>query len=156
MHYINRPKARFAFEVSYIQDGSDEVMDGWLVNDDSETDCYMLIWIDRARTDKLNRIVADDFEQVTICFVTKKSIISYLRSYRYTIDRIKGLAKEMRTTDIGDKIVISPDAVLYYTRKGYSEQPINILIERDVLCRLSHGVYDVSREEVIKRPSQRQ
>lgn len=150
LHFINDPRDTFVFEISFLQDDSGEVMNGWFVSDNNITDCYMLSWIDQARTDKINRIVADDFEQVTICFITKKKVISYLAACGYSLQSIKTMADEMRKNGQENKAYISTDAILYYSRVGYPEQPINILISRSVLCRLSYGVYVVSREGVIK------
>lgn len=155
LHFINKPRDTFVFEVSFLKADSGEVRSGWLVSDDNITDCYMLVWIDRARTDKINRIVAEDFEQVTICFITKKKVISYLASCGYTIQKIKVLADEMRKKEQETTAFISTDAVLYYSREVIPERPINILINKRVLYRLSYGVYVVTREGVIKEQIQR-
>lgn len=154
LHFINNPRDTFVFEISFLQDDSGEVMNGWFVSDNNITDCYMLSWIDQARADKLNRIVAEDFEQVTICFITKKKVISYLVSCGFAIDKIKNLANKMRVKELADTYHLSHDAVLYYS-KNIKEQPINILINRSVLYQLSYGVYVVSRKGVIKEQIQR-
>ena len=154
LHFINNPRDTFVFEISFLQDDSGEVMNGWFVSDNNITDCYMLSWIDQARADKLNRIVAEDFEQVTICFITKKKVISYLVSCGFAIDKIKSLANKMRANEMADTYHLSHDAVLYYS-KNIKEQPINILINRSVLYQLSYGVYVVSRKGVIKEQIQR-
>lgn len=154
LHFINNPRDTFVFEISFLQDDSGEVMNGWFVSDINITDCYMLSWIDQARADKLNRIVAEDFEQVTICFITKKKVISYLVSCGFAIDKIKNLANKMRVKELADTYHLSHDAVLYYS-KNIKEQPINILINRSVLYQLSYGVYVVSRKGVIKEQIQR-
>ncbi len=150
LHFINDPRDTFVFEISFLQDDSGEVINGWFVSDNNITDCYMLSWIDQARTDKINRIVAEDFEQITICFITKKKVISYLASCGFTIDKIKSLANKMRVNEMADSYHLSRDAVLYYS-KNIKEQPINIVINRSVLYQLSYGVYCVSRKKTIKK-----
>ena len=96
LHYINAPRRTFAFELSYYSDKINDITDGWFVSDNNKTDAYVLVWIDSARTDKLNRIVEEDFQEVTIALIGKQKIINYLKQRGYPIHKLKKLSHDLR------------------------------------------------------------
>ena len=148
LHFINAPKPRFAFEVSYLLDKNDRVMDGWLINTANQTDYYNLIWINEARTHCLNRIVAEDFLKVTALLIGKKNVARYLSDNGYTLEKIKLLAQRMRNNK--ERIIrLTPDSVLYFSNKeSYEEKPINILIKEEVLRKYAAELYIVTRDTI--------
>ena len=146
LHYINNPKPTFALEVSYINEKTMDVSDGWFVSNSSKTDCYLLVWVDSARTTLVNRLVEEDFNEITAVLVTKKRIIQYLGRLGYSIERIKQCAHDLRDNDSTNAIELSPTVFLYYSNEGYDEKPINIVIDKKVLYTLAYGVYKVNRE----------
>lgn len=148
LHYINNPKDTFAFEVSFLQEDTGDVVDGWFVSRSNLTKCYMLVWLDKARTDKLNRIVAEDFEEVTIYFIVKEKIKSYLLELGLSTEALKEKASDMRQNNV-KLIQISKDAFLYHSEK-YKESPINVVINRDVLKTKAYGIYHVTKEGLSK------
>ena len=148
LHYINAPKPTFAFEVSYLLDKDKRVMDGWLINTSNQTDYYNLIWINEARTDCLNRIVAEDFLKVTALLIGKEKVVQYLSDNGYTLEKIKILAQKMRNNK--EKIIrLTADSVMYFSNEGpYEEKPINVLINEEVLRKYAAGVYIVTRDTI--------
>ncbi len=150
LHYINAPRRTFAFEVSYYNDETGGISDGWLVNNDNKTDYYVLVWIDSARSDQLNRIVEDDFNEITVAAVAKKRIIYYLERLGYPVKRIKKISRDMRFNNNKNYFKLSEDAFLYFTKEGYEEKPINIVIDRRILWTLASGIYKVDRKNCVK------
>ncbi len=150
LHYINNPRDTFAFEVSYISDKGD-VLDGWLISKDNITDCYLLAWIKEARTDKLNRIVSEDYLNVEISFITKKQILNYLSSLKYSIAKISKEASLLREDGSKNRVEISSDCFLYHSKIEYTEDPINIVISKSVLENLAYANYNISKDEIIKK-----
>ena len=148
LHFINAPRPRFAFEVSYLLDKNDRVMDGWFINTANQTDYYNLIWINEARTHCLNRIVAEDFLKVTALLISKKNVVRYLSDNGYTLEKIKLLAQKMRNNK--EKIIrLTADSVMYFSNEGpYEEKPINVLMNEEVLRKYAVGVYIVTRDTI--------
>lgn len=150
LHYINEPRRTFAFELSYYNDKTKSILDGWFVRNENKTDHYVLVWIDSARTNQLNRIVEDDFNEVTVAVVAKKRIMYYLEQLGYPIKRVKKIARDMRFNHNKNYFKLSEEAFIYYTKEGYEEKPINIVIDRNALWELADGIYIANRSECIK------
>lgn len=150
LHYINEPRPTFAFEVSFYNENTRSISDGWFISDSNKTDAYLLVWIDSSRTNQINRLVEEDFNEVTTLLIAKKRIIQYLSSLEYSIKLIKVLADKMRTDNKGNVYKLSPDAFIYYSNNGYDEKPINVVINRETLYKLAYGVYKVSRTDFKK------
>ena len=150
LHYINEPRRTFAFEVSYYNERTNGISDGWFVSNDNKTSHYVLVWVDSARTDQLNRIVEDDFNEITVAVVAKNRIVNYLEQLGYPIKRIRKIARDMRFNQNKNYFKLSEEAFIYYTKEGYDEKPINIVINRTVLWTLAYGVYKVDRTECRK------
>ena len=150
LYYINKPRQTFAFELSYYNDRTNGIQDGWFISDNNKTEYYVLIWIDSARTDQLNRIVEEDFNEISVALISKKKVLRYLSYQGYSIERLKSTAQDMRAGHKGNPVKISESAFIYYTEKGYDEKPINVVIDRTVLDELAYGVYTVKRTGVSK------
>ena len=150
LHYINEPRPRFAFEVSYHNEKADSITDGWFVSDKNKTDYYILVWIDSAKTDRLNRIVEEDFNEITVALIAKAKISRYLEDCGYPIKRIRKIARDMRFNPNSERFKLSDEASIFYTKKGYDEKPINVIIEMPAILRLAYGFYAVNRAECKK------
>lgn len=150
LHYINEPRTTFAFEISYYSDNALKIVDGWFVSSSNKTDYYNLVWIDSARIDQINRLVEEDFKEITVAFVSKKKIIQYLSNKGFSIDYIKGIARELRENEEDRKIELSNGVFLFYSSEGYDEKPINIVVDRRILMDLAYGTYKVTRNNCQK------
>lgn len=151
LHYINAPRRTFAFELSYYSDKIKDITDGWFVSDNNKTDAYVLVWIDSARTDKLNRIVEEDFQEITVALIVKDKIVNYLKQRGYPIHKLKKLSHELRERqNETNAFMLSKDVFLYYSKKGYDEKPINVVIDKTILSELAYGLYKVNRTSCTK------
>jgi len=151
LHYINAPRRTFAFELSYYSDKINDITDGWFVSDNNKTDAYVLVWIDSARTEKLNRIVEEDFQEVTIALIGKQKIINYLKQRGYPVHKLKKLSHDLRECqNETNAYMLSKDVFMYYSKKGYDEKPINVVIDKTILSELAYGLYKVNRTNCTK------
>lgn len=150
LHYINNPRPTFAFEVTFYSENTQDIEYGWFVNDSNKTDCYILIWIDAARTNQINRLVEEDFKEITVFFVPKKEIIQYLSGLGYSIDKIKVIASNMRSGTTESPYKLSTDTFIYYTNERYDEKPINVVIGKKALSNIAYGIYKVTRNSFTK------
>lgn len=149
LHYINSPKETFAFEISYYSTEKNDYLDGWFVNDSNKTDFYLLIWIERARTAELNRIVAEDFEQLSVLLVSKRKIKSFIEKLGFSSLRLKAEAAELRENQDNNIKNCSEDIFIYKSVIEYDEKPINLIVPRVVLEELAYMKFLVTKAEVI-------
>ncbi len=147
LYYINRPVNSFAFEIDYYDEEKEAVVDGWFVSQSNETDEYLLLWIERARTTKINRLVADDFEVVNANLIEKNHLKKYLEGIGITDYGLKKKAIEMRDCDIA-RVDFGENCHLKYSASGFTEKPINLVINKNVLDDLSYGRFVITKEEV--------
>ena len=71
------------FLIDYYDEKTETVVDGWFIGN-NETDEYLLMWIPKARTNHINRLVAEDFICVNADLLQKKRIQDPLPvSYRH-------------------------------------------------------------------------
>lgn len=137
--YINSkyPLKTFAFELSFININN-ERQDGWLLNKDIVTDIYGLIWPKKAKRLPLESI--DDIEEIDYAFVKKSSILNYLGMLGWTLDKLAAKENMIRRmegkTEMGD--LNKHGCKFSYTpREKKVENPINVLIPKDILMDMS-------------------
>lgn len=149
LYYINRPVESFAFEIDYYDEKSDGIVDGWFVSEKNETDEYLLMWINKARTNHVNRLVAEDFEEVEADLINKQHIKAYIAKLGATDSFLKQKAIEMRDKKMRRYDICDSCHITYSFDKGnYSEKPINIVIDKKILDELSEQRYLISKEKV--------
>jgi hypothetical protein len=150
LYYINKSLPTFAFEVDFIN-RNNELAQGWLFNNDLLTDYYFLIWPNATQND-LSKIKAEDFTTLDCLMISKKKIQSYLQSKGWSNKRIFEKARELRNGTSSGKISIQGENDFYFyfsESKYYSEQPINIIIRKNVLIYLADQHYNITKSQVI-------
>lgn len=132
--FINKPLHTFAFELSFINKFN-QIQDGWLLNDDLETDIYGLVWIDKAKSNILTSI--DDIEEVTTAYIKKKDILQYLEDLGWSIDNLYRKSDAIRENN-GDVYMgnIFKNGCKFAYSKQLVEKPINVLIPREKLIEM--------------------
>jgi len=147
LYYINNPVDSFAFEIDYFSEERGHIVDGWFINDSNKTDDYLLLWIEKARTTEINRLVAEDFENVSVDLISKKHIKAYLDGLGISNAVLKKKALEMRKNKL-KRVDFSDDIHLSYSMKGYAEEPINLVIKKKVLDEISTKQYKISKTDI--------
>ncbi len=147
LYYINRPVGSFAFEIEYYSEKCGHNVDGWFINNQNLTDDYLLLWIDKARIDKVNRLVAEDFEYVHADLISKDRLKAYLTRLGISDKELKQKAVEMREKSIL-RIDLNEDIHLSYSVDGYSEKPINLVIDKKILDNISSKRYEIKKDGI--------
>jgi len=146
LYYINQPVDSFAFEIDYYDEKNEMVVDGWFI-ENNETDEYLLMWIPKARTNHINRLVAEDFICVNADLLQKKRIQAYVEQLGLTKKVLKEKANMMRNENI-ERMDISDMCHIVYSIKGFSERPINLVVEKTVIDDLSDRIFEIKKDEL--------
>lgn len=146
LYYINQPVDSFAFEIDYYDEKKEMVVDGWFI-ENNETDEYLLIWIPEARTNLINRLVAEDFICVNADLLQKKRIQAYVEKLGLTKKVLKEKANMMRNENI-ERMDISDMCHIVYSIKGFSEKPINLVVNKTVIDDLSDRIFEIKKDEL--------
>lgn len=154
------------FEMS-IKNSAGNIQDGWLVADGSQTTYYDIIGLS-CTTDDHTKLSA--FEQITgidILWVHKKTLLDYIEQYT-SIEQLKYDAKMLRecydrgeSYDIIDIVINgdnTPKTRKYYTHRKFhltyspalEEQPVNLVVYRDVLQSLEHARHWTVTKNYVK------
>lgn len=132
-HYVNKNLPTFAFELNFI--GRDQRLHtGWLYDDKKETEYYLLSWI-WAKKEK--GFTADDITKLEIMLVSRKRITFSLAHHGLTKERAFDISKALRAKkQFGVSEKTQKPFYLYYT-KHLVEQPINVIIRKQALKKIS-------------------
>ena len=145
LHYINQSLPTFAFELEFLWQG--KAMKGWFLNDSLRTTHYLLLWPNATETD-LSLITSDDFTTVEGMMISKEKLRNYLDGIGLTDDLLleattllhqQGVSGPRKTAYDGIKFYMSPSTT-------YSENPINIVINKRILTSLADAHYLISRQ----------
>lgn len=150
LYYINKPLDTFIFEIDYWKTESGSIIDGWFISKTNETDIYLLLWINKARTSMINRLVSEDFIEVEACILSKKKVKEYIQRQGLTDGRLKEISKQMRK-DAKKYWDISDECHLSFSQQ-LEEKPVNLVVKKRVLEELCEGMYLITKEkaELIK------
>lgn len=149
LYYINRPVDSFAFEIDYFDERENGIVDGWFVSNSNETDEYLLMWIQEARTSHVNRLVAEDFEIVEADLIKKAHLKAYIEKLGISDKVLKKKAIEMRDKKT-QRYDFNEECHITYSAKGFSDAPINLVIKKSVLDKLSEERFLITKDEVKK------
>lgn len=151
LYYINKNLPTFAFEIDFINT-SNQLSQGWLFNKELITNYYLLVW-PYATTNKLSGIQSENFTKVECLIIDRTKIINYLNFRGWDYDNISNKAFDIRMENTIGKISIPNENNFYFYHSDpniYSEQPINIVIRKNILLELAEVGYVVSRNNVIR------
>lgn len=146
LYFINRPLDSFVFEINYYDEKTEKVVDGWFIQN-NETDMYLLIWIPEARTDKINRLVAEDFICVNADLLQKKRIQTYVEQLGLTKKDLKEKANMMRNENI-KRLDIDDTCHIVYSIKRVPEKPINLVVSKAKIDDLSDRIFEIKKDEL--------
>ena len=129
LDFLNKMLPTFAFELSYLKDGS--WRKGWLFDTKKETEAYFLI----------NSIMFrnNEFHNVKIYAIYRDKLLKYIENNILPESEIYFLERNIREDlEVENKIPIKGicDSIgyLYYSKKIY-EKPINLVLKLDNLVK---------------------
>ena len=157
IYYSNAMIPTFAFELDSIQKGYEEPIEGWFVNDDLETQFYMLIWPNvkcvRDGTKwirkEISEIRKEDFTIVESMLIKKKNIRIELENNGYDKSHLIEYAKRYRkmcaSSDSNHEEKMF-DGVKIMFSGHLAERPINLVIRKELLYELAERIYLISQD----------
>ncbi|MGL4402651.1 MAG: hypothetical protein ACRCTS_02835 [Fusobacteriaceae bacterium] len=153
LYYINNPLPTFAFELQFLNRNS-EVSEGWLINSNLENDYYMLIWPSAKHSD-LSLITKDDFSQIECLLIKKSEILNFLERKGWTTEKIKNEIDTIHSHNQFGRINIPNERDFFFYHSSpdkYIEQPINLVVYKKVLLKLSRHHYIITKNSrVVKK-----
>lgn len=148
IYYINKPLNTFIFEISFFYKESKGYIDGWFVSENNETQVYLFLWINEARTNEVNRLVAEDFTSVEAMFIEKKRVKEYISSLGFSDAKLAEYANKMRENST-TRMDINEDCHLTLSNK-LEEKPINLVVNKEILEKLCKSSYIVGKDGLKK------
>lgn len=123
LDYINEDLPTFAFELSYLKNGT--VKPGWFIDSKKTTDFYGLV----------TSIYCDEPNKFTSCkyyFVNRVKLIDYLSS-RINLKSIERPQKH--GISLVPNLFAKKEGYLYLSSKNKIEQPLNLILKLDFLIK---------------------
>ncbi|OEH86387.1 hypothetical protein BHU72_13270 [Desulfuribacillus stibiiarsenatis] len=152
LYYINKGLPTFAFELNFINRRND-LAEGWLLNDELDTDYYLLVWPYATHT-SLKTLTEEDITKLECILIKKSKIHEYLIAKGWDKNRIYHKADGIRNVDTYGRIAIEGEDNFYFFYSDptkYTESPINLVIKKYVLKKLSKGIFVVTKDEVEEK-----
>lgn len=154
LYYSNIMIPTFAFEVDSIQKNSKKPVLGWFLNENLETEYYMLIWPNVKCNQKngwkrkaIRELKADDFTIVEAMLIKKERILDYLKRFGWDKEKILRKAEKLREEKASGKYAIPGTSDFYfYASDKIAEYPVNIVINKKILRCLAAQSYFISSE----------
>lgn len=137
VRYMNRELSTFSMELSFIDRGN-HLCDGWLVDEGKANDSFIFVWLDEVDATDPSRLgFISQLKRVEFALVDREAIVQYLTNLGWTREKLKKKADRLRrhaNEPVGNLCV---DGCRFTVSKRLVEQPVNVLLTRDVLIGLS-------------------
>lgn len=154
LQYINKDIPTFAMEIYYRGNT------GWFMNDDLETDAYLLVWPQATVTD-LSAIALEDFTQCGCMLIYKQVLRKYVRGF-LSDDHLMQAAKALDRGDLDWEhdqwnryhVPGNPELYLTISRQLY-ERPVNLVIKKHILKQLCRFEVIVEKDNIRFLENQR-
>lgn len=159
LYYSNAMIPTFAFEIDSIQKNHEFPVPGWFINQNLQTDYYMLIWPNVKceminniwRRKNLEQLNDRDFTIVEAMLIKKSTLFEELEKMNCSLERLKIYAKKLREQMAGrQETERSPcegndNIKIVYSGK-IKEQPINLVINKKILKSLAVGMWLIAED----------
>lgn len=157
VYYSNVMIPTFAFEIDSLQRGHVDPVQGWFINDDIQTEYYMLIWPNVKCIRQGNQWIRkeicdlrkDDFTIIEAMLIEKSDIREVLERNGYGKSRLLKYAKQLRAKFELDNTVKEKeldDNVKILLSGQLAEKPVNLIIRKEMLKNLAKGIYLISAD----------
>lgn len=134
IRYVNKNLNTFSFELNFINQ-KNILQNGWLIDENKINNSFLLIWINKAKYDILTSV--DDIMECQIALIKRKSVIQYLLERGWTLEKLMTKSQLIRTNVNENLGNINKYGIKFAWSKQLVEQPINILIPREELIKMS-------------------
>lgn len=149
LYYSNAMIQTFAFELEYLQPLYREVVQGWFINDELDTEFYMLIWPNIKceqregwKRKNLKYLQRDDFTIVEAMLIKKSVLRNRLEKNQLGKKRLLEYARELRKT--GNREEKISDKIKIFYSYSLEEKPVNLVINKDMLKECAEAIFLIS------------
>lgn len=134
LNYINKPLNSFSLELMFTNRAGKRNI-GWFVDKEKVTTHYLLCYITKCDVDRLPKKC--DIKEMEIILISKKSLLEFLNRNGYDYDTLT--RKALNIYEGKDKYFgnMYEDGYKFSKSDKFVESPVNILVKKDVLIRLS-------------------
>lgn len=155
--YYFKDLKTFSFELSFIN-RKGELMDGWLVSDKSITDLYIINYI---RAPENNNNFQTKLSSIESLFIGKRKINKYIKSLGYEspkdLIQVFNNAHKQGKTKVHNGIESYfdlPEGIHLFKTIRFEECPLNIIISKDILIRLTchHSIASYPMSDATSKP----
>ena len=139
LDYVNKEYklSTFCLELSFLN-RKDELMEGWFTNDKMENNCYLFVWVDKAKNDVLT--CADDILEAEISLVLKQDIYDYFNSLGWTKEKLREKARRIRSGEDNNFGNYKENGCKFSFAQYLPEKPINVLLKRYVYNKMPNTI----------------
>ena len=132
--WINKALNTFALELSCYNRGGN-LMTGWFLDSSKINDSFLFVWVDKATTDYLNSV--DEIKDIEIALVRKRDIMNYLTDKGWSVEKLMVKSQRLRSNPDEPKGDLKINGCRFVESPKLPEDPINVLIPRKELIRMS-------------------
>lgn len=160
IYHSNTMIPTFAFEVNSIQNDNGYPILGWFLNDNLQTNYYLIIWTNvKCELNKeiglwvrkeLTELKSTDFSIIEAYLIRKSVLRAFLARDGWNKAAILRRAELIRKTKCSQKIDVGHKEFYFYYSEHLAEKPINIVIKKSTLYKLSDRAYLISQTGVAE------
>lgn len=124
----------FALELSFINKNG-KLCTGWLLDNTKINDCFLFVWINQLRHEKIQDITS--VQNVDVALVKKAKIMQYLASIGWTFEKLQRKMYQIRHQNDVNMGNIKEYGCKFSYSQQLIEKPINILLPKSKYIELS-------------------
>lgn len=157
LYYSNVMIPTFAFEIDWVKQERVEPLQGWFVNDELQTEYYMLIWPNIKCTQQEGRWIRkdladlrkEDFTILEAMMIEKADIKTALERKGFNKGFLIEYARRIRNRNKADALwkeeKLDENIKIMYSGQ-LAEKPVNLVIRKELLKELAKGIYLISAD----------
>lgn len=133
IQYRNKDLQTFSLELSFLNRRND-INNGWLLDTNKINDSFLFCWFNKTKEPFNSK---EDIEELEIALVSRNRILDYLEELGWTISNLKIKDNKIRNNEKEYLGNIRRDGIKFSKSFQLVEKPINILIPKDILIKIS-------------------
>lgn len=133
IQYRNKDLQTFALELSFIN-RKDEINEGWFLDKNKINNSFLFCWLNKVDEPFENE---NNIKELEIALVTKERILDFLEELEWSINKLKIKENKIRENDNEYLGNLKKDGIKFSKSFQLVEKPINILILKQTLIKIS-------------------
>lgn len=133
IQYRNKDLQTFSLELSFLNRRND-INNGWLLDSNKINDSFLFCWLNKIKEPFNSK---GDIEELEIVLVSRNQILDYLEELGWTASNLKIKDSKIRNNEKEYLGNIRKDGIKFSKSFQLVEKPINILIPKDILIKIS-------------------